>query len=449
MLLGRDPALQRQVVIWLRPPSVSPLGPARRGVSRATRLRWLAGGRRGDLQWDAFLAPSSYPLAELLKTRGPLSWSQARPILEQIAEELAPACAEGALPDSLTVDQVWIYPNGDIQLLDFPFRLDPALPVEPEWQEPGPDGPGPRSAGDEILDVVPADEGGPAPRIEAGEEEDAILDVVPNEGPDRQADDRRRALAFLRQLAAFTLERSRRPAEAPPVPIRVPLPEHAARILSRLLRVRQPQLQPGLIGDDTSQLFQKAVKIGKTCYTKPGELRDDLAATRDLPAEVTPLRRALHLLVLAFVLYVGCGGFLVPFAVGCLGWAAPPPAESARAALLALLVGTNLLPALFVLVALLEQGWTLTAAGMKLVGVTGTRPSGLRCAWRVLLVWAPVCALLSLSLCVGYASPRLTVLSFGLWCLAILALLGQIVLAICLPRRSLHDYLAGTCLMPK
>jgi hypothetical protein len=229
----------------------------------------------------------------------------------------------------------------------------------------------------------------------------------------------------------------------------VPLAEHAARILSRLLRVRQPQLEPGLIGDDTSQLFQKAVKIGKTCYTKPEELQADLAATRDLPTKVTPLRRALHLLGLAFVLNVGCGAMLVPFAVGSLGWAARPSAESASAALLGLLAGTNLFPALFVLVALVEQGWTLTAAGMKLVGVTGKRPSGLRCGWRVFLVWAPVSALLSLSLCVGYASPRLTLLAFGLWGLALLALLAQVVLAICLPRRSLHDYLAGTCLMPK
>src|SRR5205085_12250574 len=40
-----------------------------------------------------------------------------RHILEDVAEELEASCAEGALPCALSVDQVWVQPDGRAQIL--------------------------------------------------------------------------------------------------------------------------------------------------------------------------------------------------------------------------------------------------------------------------------------------------------------------------------------------
>src|SRR5205823_1003617 len=49
------------------------------------------------------------------------SWPEFRPMLEDLAEELAASCADGTLPRALTVDQVWLLPDGRVQLLAAPL----------------------------------------------------------------------------------------------------------------------------------------------------------------------------------------------------------------------------------------------------------------------------------------------------------------------------------------
>jgi hypothetical protein len=239
VLLGEDPALGRQVLLWLRPADEPPLSPARHDTGRGTRLRWLAAGRHQDQQWDAFLAPSGCPLPELVAAGGKLSWAEARHLLEQLAEELATAGADGTLPRALTVEQVWVRGGGQVLLLDVPLG------------DSAPDG-------------------------------DAPPDVA--------------SLSLLRQVAVLTLEGRPRPADAPPAPIRAPVPGYAARLLARLLGCPPP-------------------------YQDVGALRAELAAARGRPAEVTRPRRAAHLALLAAFLWVGLMSMTVG---GCMSSFVPP-----------------------------------------------------------------------------------------------------------------------------
>jgi hypothetical protein len=118
ILLGEDASVGRKVFIWLRPSSAPPLDRPRREVGRRSRLRWLAAGKQGDLQWDAILAPSGCPLPELVHSEGKLPWKEARPLFEALTDELAAACADGTLPGSLNPAQVWVQPDGRAQLAD-------------------------------------------------------------------------------------------------------------------------------------------------------------------------------------------------------------------------------------------------------------------------------------------------------------------------------------------
>jgi hypothetical protein len=186
VLLGDDGTLGRRVFIWLRPAAAEPLERARRDVGRRTRLRWLGGGRQGDSQWDAFLAPSGCPLAELVRGEGALAWSEARPLLESLTDELAAACADGTLPRSLGVGQVWVQPDGRAQL------LDTALTDEPGAAEPA-----------------------------AGS-------------------DQERAVALLRQVAVLVLEGRPRDPKAPTGLLHASLPPNARRPLDRLATGQPP-----------------------------------------------------------------------------------------------------------------------------------------------------------------------------------------------------------------
>ena len=178
LLLAEDPILGRKVLLQYRPATAPALEPARRILNRPTRLRWLSTGRQDDRSWDAFLAPAGCPLIDLCQTDQPLSWRACRSILEQLTAELVAACADGTLPAELSVEQIWIQPNGRVQLLD--TVLAPA---------PSPEAPSPLTLFDE------------------------------------------RALRLVREATGLALEG--RPGTESRL-IHAPVPEHAARILGRL-----------------------------------------------------------------------------------------------------------------------------------------------------------------------------------------------------------------------
>ena len=80
-------------------------------LGRLGRLRrWL--GRRGSI-------------AARRTLEGALAWRETRNLLEDLASELAAALADGTLPASLTVAQVWVQEDGRAQLADLPLTATP------------------------------------------------------------------------------------------------------------------------------------------------------------------------------------------------------------------------------------------------------------------------------------------------------------------------------------
>jgi hypothetical protein len=186
VLLGEDASLARRVFLWLRPGNAPALDLARRDVGRRTRLRWLGSGKQGDLQWDALLAPVGSPLPEFIHGEGTLAWREARHLLAELASELAAALADGSLPATLTMAQVWVEQDGRAQLADLPLTAAPA---------------------DEELAGGAAQE---------------------------------RALRLLARVASLALEGTPRPANAPAVPLRAMLPADARKACERLLGIGPP-----------------------------------------------------------------------------------------------------------------------------------------------------------------------------------------------------------------
>jgi hypothetical protein len=182
LLLAEDVALGRKVWVWLRPASWLALPENRRQLARTMRSRWLACGVQDSRQWDAFLAPTGCRLREAVANLGRFSWPESRPLLEELAEELAIAAEEGTLPETLDLDQVWVQPDGRLYL----------------------------------VDVFLAHEASAARGGQRG------------------------ALELLGQTAALVLEGAPRPRDAEPGPMRAPLPLHVSRFLGRLLGWPEP-----------------------------------------------------------------------------------------------------------------------------------------------------------------------------------------------------------------
>ncbi|MBY0515203.1 MAG: protein kinase, partial [Gemmataceae bacterium] len=190
---GDDRALARKVLLWVRPEGGGPPVPE---VSRPTRVRRLGAGKfawtGATHEWTAFAAPAGSPLADVVRPGRPLPWADARFLLEQLVEELEAAEKDGSTPARLTLGQVWVEPNGRVQLLDCPVS-------------------------NESVRAPSVSEGvGVNPSVTLGAR------------PDTSA-----ALRLVREVATLTLEGRPR---ADGGPVHAPVPPHAAPILGRLFR---------------------------------------------------------------------------------------------------------------------------------------------------------------------------------------------------------------------
>jgi eukaryotic-like serine/threonine-protein kinase len=124
LLLGYDLRLLRKVWIRTVPPGTPPVSAALRNLGRIGRLRWLAGRRSQEENWDAFEAASGRPLAQLLEEKKQSvsnlqPWAQVRYWLSDLATELSAAQKDGTIPPFLALDRVWITSDGRAKLLDF------------------------------------------------------------------------------------------------------------------------------------------------------------------------------------------------------------------------------------------------------------------------------------------------------------------------------------------
>lgn len=121
--LAEDKSLSRRVLLWLRPSGGSSGPPV--AVVRPTRLRQVGDGclewNGKTYEWSGSVAPTGSPLGDTVDPQKPLSWADARPILEQLTDELKIAESDGTLPQRLGADQLWVEPAGRLHLLDFPL----------------------------------------------------------------------------------------------------------------------------------------------------------------------------------------------------------------------------------------------------------------------------------------------------------------------------------------
>jgi hypothetical protein len=371
-LLGEDAVLGRKVLIYDRPLAQGPLPAARRNLHRPTRLRWLGGGQQGSRCWDAFLAPVGCPLADLCAPTKHLSWRAFRGILVQLTDELDAAAVDETLPSILNVDQVWVHPNGSVQVLDMAVQ----------------------SA------VAPS--------------------IAPAENTDPQ-----RALRLLGEMAQLALEGRLRDGGDAPGPVKAPVPEHAKVVLQRLA-------------------------CGPNAYQSVGQLKADLGASHDRLAEVTRRVRAAKLLLL------GLG--LVPLLVVLLAITAFMAAKESPWRPADHLFGVRILVLYFVFllqiswVLMTRGGLTLPMMGLTLVRSDGSRASAWRCAWRGCVMWLPLYVLLTVPIIVSIVMEESSagIIAWGMaWVLVAVYLVGSVIVALLFPNRSLHDWLAGTYLVPK
>jgi hypothetical protein len=493
VLLGEDSTLGREACIRLRALSEAPADPTRRELSRASRLRWLTCGREGDRQWDAFVAPAGTPLTEIVAAGKRLGWRELRPILQNLTDELAAASADGTLPGCLTLEQVWVQANGQIQLLDFPLTgisPPPAPPLAADKPEAQARGKG---------------EGG--------------------EG---------RALDLLRQMAVFALKG--KPLVQPGKPVSAPVPLYARRLLDRLFGVRDPvrtltELQADLAAsrDRPAEVTRRQraahlavlvtfLSLGLASMLAPtlsyGVLFDAVAV-RTLPQLIARDRRMLQAMEAKEkgVSPTNVSGALTAEEWSALdpdgdlrtrlekkltmdeaqqersrqalGWVAGyleldpsdaidrffggapvqeqgedfkkavesasfPDEDLRENTLRTIAVAISVWPLLWVLWAFVFRGgFALSLTGLVLVRADGRKAARWQCAWRVLLAWAPVTLLLALSVLLNAHYGGLLVLYWIIWFSAVAVLVSYVVLALVFPTRSLHDWLAGTHLVPQ
>lgn len=129
--IGEDKSLGRRVVIRVEPPGIGDDSLFDEPIVRPTRLRSVGHGTMiwggGERAWIAYVAPAGSPLPDVVKPTAPASWAETRPILEQLVCELGDGTDDGSSPDVLSPEQIWVEPNGRLQLVDFPMPTGKAV----------------------------------------------------------------------------------------------------------------------------------------------------------------------------------------------------------------------------------------------------------------------------------------------------------------------------------
>jgi hypothetical protein len=503
LLLGEDTSLGRRVWLWWRPLPAEPLPPARRDLTRWGRLRWLSAGTEAGGRWDAFVAPDGASLGDRVAVSGPLDWAGTRLLLEALADELHAAATDGTLPQSLSIEQVWIGALGRLQLLDWPLSGAEKAVAN-----------GPGAGGDERTLALLRQTAFLALEGRLQEAERPPQAIVPlharrllgrlAEGPDRY----QRLEEFRTDLAASRT----RPSEVTPVLRAFHLViafcfvvvgalmmigwsrngalAHAmmlddaqlhAQVLREILdnkELAEPlladlspddplrtatQQQCRLLDERRAQDQRDQVtlldSLGWEDYA--AQAIPELSLRRTLAGADEPLRIERRLgdsyAVKIVRLNFSEGRTLVLRTKDLTQAAARARGEVQDE------LPTQLFPAIgmfpFALIAvplcliatalLFRGGLSLRMAGLALVRSGGRDALRVQCAWRILVVWLPVVAVLLPSLWIDLYRIDLLWLCPILQGLALLPLALHAALALRFPRRSLPDWLAGTYVVPR
>jgi uncharacterized RDD family membrane protein YckC len=525
VLLGQDPSLGRRVWIWLRPTEDAPLAAARRDLSRTTRLRWLAGGReegphpeavtatagvlgvagepaglsRRDQpggspgvghQWDAFLAPDGGPLMAVAAER--MSWGETRQMLGQLADELADADADGTLPATLGLGQVWVRPDGQSCLLDTPVgpaAADDASPLSllagatllalrgtpPEWDE-RPAGVGVPLPGHAVA-ILNRLLGAGKPYADVREFRSALAAAA-----DKPAETGRpRRLAHLAVLTAFLSFGLcsgifATPFFAPIVAAFIPFHVKEAEAIRARLQEVAAQDAAAAQAEDPLQRRLAEANAGQDAQLTAALDQEIDRARQEYEARFNALNWAGRSYAVTFEQQMEDAEkqqnsltLLLPPAsqpYNVRAWASTEAYTGIMARDitrgLAWLQTIMVLfwPVIWIVWAFLFRGGlTFRMMGLSLVRGNGRPALRVQCAWRALLVWAPVVGLgvASVWLEAQYwllwpgagADAWLLWASSTAWWTAVALLPLYVAVAVWLPQRSLHDQLAGTYLVPR
>lgn len=467
--VGEDRGLARRVLIWLKPAIPGRSAPPE--VHRPTRLRRLGTGTLNwngqALDWTAFVAPLGGPLAAAINPARPLPWADARLLLDQLVEELRVAEADGTLPNRLELDQVWVEPNGRVQLLESSIASPATVSPQPQ------------------------------------------------------------PLVLLRQVASLALEGRPRTT---PGPVHAPLPAHAIPVMDRLFtpngyktlgelqhdlgetHLHRPEITPAIRAAQLGlQAATLAVPLGllfvltfalapiltrnARTYAEYAEAtlaaladpekREKLAARPELAEplkhprlteRLEGLRQRMHteaevrqslllrpqqfllnqaekldtddsareagypMQVRKAVIWAGAADG-TPRAQSLSPW------QSDSGIILLIVVG---IPTAMVIVATIVRGSvSMLLTGIAIVQANGLPATRRQCALRAALVWLPLVALLLGTASLQIWAPELVYLALGLWLLAIALVPIYVVIALRYPSRPPQDYLCGTYLVPQ
>lgn len=361
VLTASDPTLERAVWVWRRRRDQGNLCTMRRATSRPTRWRWLAGGHEDeDWCWDAFLSRPGMSLPQMAAELGARPWSEVRPIIRQLADELVAALAEETVPPRLGPDQVWLDEQCRVHLLDIPL-------------------------------------GSTTANVEA---------VA-------------RALELLQRVAVLLLEGQER-AGTMTTPLRVALPVHAERLMTKLM-LAQPR---------TFDLAAWA---------------EALHETDDAPAEVTRATRVMHVTGTGLLLLLEVAFFMALI----LPLFALLPSDAERRQLenwLNRILFTGLLIVNVALSWLTRGGLTLRWFKLALRTEQGSMPSRWRAAGRTLLAGLPIVAL---AIVLPQRPAPGNNVYLALNGLLALLVLSYLVLPLIWSKRTWYDRLSRTVVVPQ
>jgi eukaryotic-like serine/threonine-protein kinase len=464
-LLGYDLRLLRKV--WLRvvPPGTPPVPVPWRNIGRAGRLRWLAGRRTPEENWDAFEGITGQPLVKLAST--PQPWSDVRYWLHDLASEISAAEKDGSLPSVLALDRVWITGDGRAKLLDFPA---PGIEQFPDRSGEPP------IAATRFLDEVAAAAlgGGANAALQAADQVNvplplharAFLSGLPKLSDAAAVNAGIRPL--LSRLAAIT--RKRRAAVVAGC-IAFPLVVAVGSIFGSAMLQRWNQTNPGLM--DLSSLLQQHSMMNR--FRRSASVPDDEQYAVYIAGHYRSIITNEAAWSSPFALAL-IRGDARRFAEQCVA-DHPAPTEKeiadAETALKpyglqskfpdfsrqagfplmvpAMVAGISLVFYVFIpalLAALLFRGGlVLRITNVTFVRRDGRRASRLRVFWRVLVAWSLVglamCLAGGLGVTLGRGHPVLS------QTLAYVVVCGLAILSAALPGRGLPDRLAGTWPVPR